>query len=183
MIDLNRMSSFVYNCSREFSASLKKALINVSVDSDSDDLFIVGESVAKGPGEGTSLFANVKLPCHKGLTSQMKDSFKVLGTTDCDCEKLIFIISDDFSDNFCYQLCKMLKLSENNYYNIKCYIFQIGHKKHGHPAILQEQDNFENLEYFIFTDMDSFAKKITEIYKDHNLDEVCDIENEESNEV
>ena len=172
MIDLNRLASFVYACPRKHVNKLKEALIKIAVTAEADDLFIVGEDVAKGPGEATSLFANYKLPINQKVFNKfVRYAFQTLGTIDCDGSKMVFIVSDEFNEDFYYQLTKLLKVAENRYYETRYFIFQIGKPD---SNILSLQDDFKYLEYQSFDNMDDLSKQMLETYEQHEICEATD---------
>jgi len=180
MIDLNRLAGFVYTCPRESSSKLKEALVKIAVTAEADDLFIVGEEVAKGPGEATSLFSNYKLPLTIDNFNRFTNyAIKTLGGIDCDGSKMVFVISHEFNDEFRYQLAKLLKMAETHYYETKYFVFHLSDSEDDDISSLQEK--FEHLEYQSFNSMDVLSKQMLETYEQHET--ICEVDNGENNEV
>lgn len=161
MLDLNRLIGIAVNCSRQHSKQIKDILVNMSIKADSDDLTIVGDKVCKGPGEFTGAIGNLHFP-QTNFIQTFKDVVKVVGKLECLCKKTIFVINDNFSDEFKFNFEKMFKINESHFYNINFYVFNIG----------SNQSIDLNANCYSFSNIDDLNIKINEIFDGLDLCEI-----------
>lgn len=126
MLDLNKIIGLVFSFKRKNNLKeVKKRIIEIATSFDKDDLIIVGDQIAKGSGEITSVIANF---VDYNPIIALRDSVKTMGLLDCMCPKSVIIIGDYFDEDFAFHLKKMIKLSLVSNYEIDFLILDMSNK-------------------------------------------------------
>lgn len=158
------MIGLVYKCKDK--KQIKNILIELATQTEADDMAVIGEYVYKGPGEITYGISENLFPSDsEEFARSLRDAIKAVGTTECDCTKIVFIISDEFDETFESQFKKLMNISKNKYYETGYYVFNLGE-----PI---DSYTYKNVETYNCKDTSELRNNILTVFNE--LDDFCEV--------
>ncbi len=127
MIDINRLIGFVfYSNSYVTFQRIRESLVQMAKHFDIDDVAVILGEFCHGIGPITAGLANATaLGNGEDFIEEIKATVKEIGSVEMDEPKIIFVISDHYSEKCQRNIRKMHKMNEQFGYNAQISVLQI----------------------------------------------------------
>ncbi len=127
MIDINRLIGFVFHSNSYVTFQrIRESLVQMAKHFDIDDVAIILGEFCHGIGPITAGLANATvLNSGEDFIDEIKATVREIGSVEVDEPKIVFIISDHYSEKCQRNIRKMQKINEQFSYNTLILVLQL----------------------------------------------------------